>query len=826
MIEIPGYRLLRQLGRGGTATVYLALQESVAREVALKLMSPALLADAEFGARFLREARIAAQLHHRHVVGIHDVGCADDHHYIAMEYLGGGPVVARGAAARALPFALRVTREIASALHYAHQKGFVHRDVKPDNILLRDDGSAVLTDFGIARALDIAARVTRTGAVIGTPHYMSPEQARGREVDGRSDLYALGIVLHEMLLGRVPYHADDALAIGIMHLTEPLPTLPARLAPVQPLLDRLLAKQPEERFQTGEEVVAAISRLERESGDGTAGEVASPRGMHALPRAGTPRPAGHRTEPGLGRIDEIAAELDAPRLRAEGPRPPSKPRRRKHHRRVVLVALLAVLAIAALGFWSGQDALRQLLPRTGLNETLAQAQRALDAGRLDGGDDSARELFLAARAQDPDNDIARSGLQQVGQRLLSRAAEALAANDLAGARSALDGARELLGGGSEVERLQDELRRRETHEAGIAGRLEAANAALAAGKVLGTDGAAALFQQVLAAEPGNALAQAGLHKAAERLAGEARAALDRGDADAAAARADDIARIVPAYPRLPELFGRIAQLRDQERVASDKKLDRAEAALAAGRISGAADAALELFREVLQADPASARATAGLRQVARAELGRADAAIEAGDAAAAAQRLADATRLAPDLPGIAATRKQLRELEERDAIDAERAPVTAERSAEVRRLVAAGDAATAAGHIILPPGDSAWDRYRAALAIDGNDAAALGGLARLSSRARELLADALAEGAPLRARTLLDAIAQVDPADPALPRLRERVASAFLDQADARLVEGRHEEAARAAAAARELSPGNPRLPELERRLRQLGLRG
>src|SRR5579885_573332 len=131
VIEIPGYKILRQLGRGGMATVYLAIQESVQREVALKVMSPALLVDPDFGERFLREARIAAKLHHRHVVGVHDVGREGDHHYIAMEYLGGGAVLSDDGTPRPVTFSLRAIREIATALHYAHSRGFIHRDVKP-----------------------------------------------------------------------------------------------------------------------------------------------------------------------------------------------------------------------------------------------------------------------------------------------------------------------------------------------------------------------------------------------------------------------------------------------------------------------------------------------------------------------------------------------------------------------------------------------------------------------------------------------------------------------------------------------------------------------
>lgn len=260
-MEIPGYRIQSTIGKGGMASVYLAIQESFDRRVAIKVMSPQLLTDDSFAKRFLREAKIVAQLNHPHIVPVYDVGQTGDWHYMAMEFVGGGHLKQRIRDGMSPEEAERVLREIALALDYAGERGFVHRDVKPDNIMFREDGSAVLMDFGIARAADSDEQMTRMGTVVGTPRYMSPEQHRGGEIDARADIYSLGVVFFEMLTGRTPFSGDDPMAIGIAHIREPIPRLPRDLRHYQPLIKRLLAKDPGERFQRGQEVVEALAAL-------------------------------------------------------------------------------------------------------------------------------------------------------------------------------------------------------------------------------------------------------------------------------------------------------------------------------------------------------------------------------------------------------------------------------------------------------------------------------------------------------------------------------------------------------------------------------------
>lgn len=266
-ILIPGYDIGGEIGEGAMASVYLATQRSLERKVALKIMAAALAADPSFCERFLREGKTLARLSHPHTVTIHDIGNVGELYYMAMEYLPNGTLKERIAAGLTPEQGLIYIRQIASALGYAHGLGLVHRDVKPANILFRADGTAVLSDFGIAKSLDDRTQFTQAGFAVGTPSYMSPEQARGQDIDGRADLYALGVVLYEILVGKLPYTGNDALSTALAHLTEPLPELPVHHGRYQDVLRKLLAKDPAERFPDAAALLQALDNLPKESAE-------------------------------------------------------------------------------------------------------------------------------------------------------------------------------------------------------------------------------------------------------------------------------------------------------------------------------------------------------------------------------------------------------------------------------------------------------------------------------------------------------------------------------------------------------------------------------
>ena len=224
---IGQYQIIEHLGKGGMAEVYKAYQPSLDRDVAIKVLHPIVATDEQFLTRFQREARSVATLRHQHIVQIFDFGNEGRTYYMVMEFVDGqtlkqklGALSAEGKV-MATEEASKIISQVAQALDYAHEQGLIHRDIKPANILLTSEGDAVLSDFGIARMIE-STRQTMTG-VVGTPEYMSPEQGQGKELDLRSDIYALGVVLYEMLTGKTPYQADTPLAVIFKHVRDPLP---------------------------------------------------------------------------------------------------------------------------------------------------------------------------------------------------------------------------------------------------------------------------------------------------------------------------------------------------------------------------------------------------------------------------------------------------------------------------------------------------------------------------------------------------------------------------------------------------------------------------
>ncbi len=275
--DIRGYRLLRVINHGGMSTVYLAEQIAPSREVAIKVMAPHALSDEVSRRRFENEVRTIARLEHPHVVRIHELGrTADGLPYYSMPFLARGHLGQRsfqradGGTDEARVIA--TLRVLLSALEYAHGRGVVHRDVKAENVLFGDSGEPLLADFGIALRRGFGPRVTATGLAVGSTAYMAPEQARGEDVDGRADLYSLGVLTWEMLTGRLPFEAGDALAMAVMHAQNPIPKLPPHLRHWQRFMNRALAKPPGNRFADTAQMAAMLDQVERRgrwSGVGT-----------------------------------------------------------------------------------------------------------------------------------------------------------------------------------------------------------------------------------------------------------------------------------------------------------------------------------------------------------------------------------------------------------------------------------------------------------------------------------------------------------------------------------------------------------------------------
>jgi serine/threonine-protein kinase len=414
------YRIVRKLGSGGMANVYLAEDEELGRRVAIKILNDRYANDDAFIERFRREAKSAASLSHPNIVSIYDRGEAEGTYYIAMEVIEGRSlkelILTRGP----LPIAEAVhyARQILQALRFAHRHGIIHRDIKPHNNLIGEQGLKV-TDFGIARYGP--SQMTEAGSIMGTAQYLSPEQARGAPVTASSDLYSVGIVLYEMLTGRVPFTGDSAIEIAMKHLND-WPKPPSKLRPEIPeeidhIVLRALAKAPEDRYQSAEEFIEDLQRVE-------AGLPVSPETSEAATALLTVAPVGASTEV----LSSDATRVTAPRPYTPPRRPPAPPPvypryeepPAKRRRIGPWLLVLALLAAAALAGWYVYTQIQdQLADSTvpvplveGLRQDNAEAiieEAGLVVKVIEGPDDEVRAGFVADQDPEAGTEISDGG---------------------------------------------------------------------------------------------------------------------------------------------------------------------------------------------------------------------------------------------------------------------------------------------------------------------------------------------------------------------------------------------------------------------------------
>jgi tetratricopeptide (TPR) repeat protein len=603
--DIPGYSIEREIGRGGMARVFLAVQKKFGRLVAIKVVSPEYTTDPSFGKRFVREARIIAQLSHPNIVQVHDAGVNDQCYYLVMEYLRGGDLNRRLKRGLHMQAAISVVKDIARGLDSAHSKGFVHRDIKPENILFREDGSAVLSDFGVARVISSDASITRHGTVVGTPQYMSPEQASGRTLDGRSDIYSLGVVFFRMLTGEVPFKADSAVAVGIRHLQDPIPRLPEHLSSMQTVVDRFLAKKPEQRFQAGSEVIEALD-----------GVRASGMVPNTVIKTEVVNTAEIRA---IGDSLSMPAVRENRSIRAE---PDQRPKQRRARRRVW--PWVAVVFFTWLGVWSylypwnRDNAIEKVMLAAGLIEKPALVNAWRQAQSLRGDPNQSLAAIVAGYRRvldiEPSYAKAQAAMAELATQWKTSITQALSSDDLALAEAKLTEALAVFPNDEELSALFDKLSDRKRADSLVTS-TEALLRSHGLDDQPSATAAIQAYQEALRLNPGHALAKAELNRLAEHYAQRASGAAESGDITSAM---NYLERATTASSTSAD----VAAVRDrvQQAASAHQEIQTLLQQASAFRANGAlinppGSNAAEIYHRVLATDPNNAIATQGLSEV-------------------------------------------------------------------------------------------------------------------------------------------------------------------------------------------------------------------
>jgi serine/threonine-protein kinase PpkA len=707
-IKIPGYRIESKIGEGGMATVYLA-EDALERPVALKIMAPTTLADPSAEERFLKEGKIIAKLSHPNIVTVHTLGRYESMYYMVIEYIKGGNLIARIQQGLTVQNTFDICKQIASALGYAHNRGYIHRDVKPANILFREDGTAVLSDFGIARDVVSPTHLTAMGQAIGTPEYMSPEQITGRPVDARCDLYSLGVVLYEMLTRQKPFKGDTALSTAMCHLRDPVPQLPKPLTYCQPLIERLLAKDPDERFATAEQFIQILEDISAKAARFTE----SSRTKIKTPRSAT-----------------VVKSIGKKR---------SRPHKWLKSKTIAWAAGFGVLVMVvgtAVYYW---QMAHYIDPRTRviINMLLSHAEQLMATSRLiEPAGDNAYQNYLYILEFDPRNKQAREGLKNIADRLEKHALakqqqdqfeEALALTaqgiKIAPQHEGLRALRKELS-----QQLEEKWRRRE-----VARLIAKAEQQLAASHLMepADDNAYQSYRSVLKLDPHNRQALSGIQKIANRIEQLARTNQRQEKYKQGLKMVTQGLLATPKHSGLLTLQKELTQQLEEKRLQREvaQLLAQAERQLKDSHLLNPPDDnAYASYRKVLKVEPGNAEAQAGLDKIA-ALLARSAAQRRDDGRLQESLTLAErGLRAFPDHAGLQALRAEVRtKIEERER-----------QHQEVQRLLAEAERQLKASHLTQPKHDNAYASYRQVLELEPDNAEAQAGLAQIATRYEQI----------------------------------------------------------------------------------------
>ncbi|MCP4408473.1 MAG: protein kinase [Gammaproteobacteria bacterium] len=693
------------------STVYLAEQENLSRLVALKIMSSELLADPSFKKRFTKEGQIVASLSHPNIVTIHDLGEAEGHPFIAMEYVAGFNLQERIQQGMDLSDCFRTVKRIADALQVLHSNNIIHRDVKPMNILFRENKFAVLTDFGIAKSISSATELTKVGATIGTPSYMSPEQVQGHELNGCSDLYSLGAVFYEMLTGRKPYEGSDDFSTALKHITDPIPRLPKETQFLQPIIDSMLAKDPKDRFPDGQALNRAI--------DETTGEI---------PRSSTLLGSGF-----LGKTGSRSKAIPTQNFQSRSMQIST------HRRKWPWVLGIGVLLIAGLLslIWIKQNDTLDERTLWIINQFHRYAADQLSAGRLlEPPGDNAVETYRNILDLAPRDKRAQSALNTLLIRFQQQAIEKRN-------QGAFDEGLALIDKGLLINpQHADLLEMKEEIEAETKLRLQQQEIALMLRKsdeqfkaqrltLPRGDNALETYRAILTIDDGNEQALKGIDAILQNLEDQARANHQAGHIEASASLIREGLNINPEHRGLNALRNDIKQQMDAARRKENINywLAQAQQQLTSDKlISPQGDNAWESFKRVLEMDIHNKSALSGRQQIitqlektARAhaqrnELARAQAIIDQGLA------------MIPREPSLIKLRNELTQ-----------ATLKQTEQRKVDRLLAKAKYQFQQGKLVRPRDDNAQKNYLEVLSIQADNSTAKDGLRNI---AKHFLAEA------------------------------------------------------------------------------------